>query len=62
VVLLDHVSQAGAGLLAPLFILADDKDHAVAEHVAEFVERHHLAAALEARVDRQDAVAARRRL
>src|SRR5207247_10189104 len=55
VVLLDHIRQASAGLFSPLLVLADDKDHSVAQHVAEFVERRHLAAALEARIDRQNA-------
>src|SRR5688500_20283214 len=56
-----ELGQPLAGLCAAVF-LADDVHEAVAEEVAELVEGNHLAAALEPRIDRQQAAASHRLL
>ena len=59
--LLDQLDQLGAGC-GLLLVAADEVDHVVAQQRAELVERGQLAAALEAGIDRQHALARQRRL
>ena len=61
-VLADQIDRLLLGLFLPAGLAADQVDHVVAEHVAELVERRQLAAALEARIDRQHAAVVDRRL